>query len=99
MPVDVGDVDFYAWTAHKAYGPTGIGLLHGRRSLLEAMPPFIGGGHMISRVSDQRSTWAEVPAKFEAGTGPVAEAVGLGAAVAFLEEIGMDAVWAHDRRS
>ena len=99
LPVDLAeiDADFYAWTAHKAYGPTGIGLLHGRRSLLEAMPPFIGGGHMISRVGEQSSTWAEVPAKFEAGTGPVAEAVGLGAAVAFLEEIGMDTVWAHDQ--
>jgi cysteine desulfurase / selenocysteine lyase len=99
LPVDVAeiDADFYAWTAHKAYGPTGIGLLHGRRSLLEEMPPFIGGGHMISRVSEQTSTWAEVPAKFEAGTGPVAEAVGLGAAVAFLEEIGMESVWEHDQ--
>ena len=99
LPVDLAaiDADFYAWTAHKAYGPTGIGLLHGRRELLEAMPPFIGGGHMISRVHGQSSTWAEVPAKFEAGTGPIAEAVGLGAAVAFLEEFGMDAVWAHDQ--
>ena len=98
MPVDLAeiDADFYAWTAHKAYGPTGIGLLHGRRSLLEAMPPFIGGGHMIARVGEQSSTYAEPPAKFEAGTGPIAEAVGLGAAVGFFEEIGMDAVRAHD---
>jgi cysteine desulfurase/selenocysteine lyase len=99
MPVDIAEIgaDFYAWTGHKAYGPTGIGLLHGRRELLEAMPPFIGGGHMIKRVGEQESTYAEVPAKFEAGTGAVAEAVGLGAAVGFLEEIGLDAVWAHDQ--
>jgi cysteine desulfurase/selenocysteine lyase len=99
LPVDIAELgaDFYAWTGHKAYGPTGIGLLHGRRELLEAMPPFIGGGHMIKRVGEQESTYAEVPAKFEAGTGAIAEAVGLGAAVAFLEEIGMEAVWAHDQ--
>ena len=82
MPVDVAELgaDFYAWTGHKAYGPTGIGVLHGRRELLEAMPPFLGGGHMIARVGDFESTWAEPPAKFEAGTMPVAEAIGLGAA-------------------
>src|SRR3954452_22336779 len=91
MPVDVGalDADFYAWTGHKAYGPTGIGVLHGRRELLDAMPPFLGGGHMIARVGDFESTWAEPPAKFEAGTMPVAEAIGLGAAVDWLGEIGM----------
>ncbi len=99
LPVDLRaiDADFYAWTAHKAYGPTGIGILHGRRSLLEEMPPFIAGGHMIAKVSEQTSTWADVPGKFEAGTGAVAEGIGLGAAVDFLTEIGMDAVWAHDR--
>jgi cysteine desulfurase/selenocysteine lyase len=99
MPVDVGalDVDFYAWTGHKAYGPTGIGVLHGRRELLEAMPPFLGGGHMIARVTEEGSTWAEPPAKFEAGTMMVAEAIGLGAAVDFLSGIGMDAVWDHSR--
>src|SRR3954469_15810496 len=99
LPVDVRelDADFYAWTAHKMYGPTGIGLLHGKRELLEAMPPFIGGGHMISRVKEQFSTYAEVPAKFEAGTGPVAEAVGLAAACDFLTGIGMDEVWSHDQ--
>ena len=86
LPVDFGalDADFYAWTGHKAYGPTGIGVLHGRRELLEAMPPFLGGGHMIARVGDIESTWAEPPAKFEAGTMPVAEAIGLGAAVDWL---------------
>jgi cysteine desulfurase/selenocysteine lyase len=99
MPVDVAalDVDFYAWTGHKAYGPTGIGVLHGRRSLLEEMPPFLGGGHMIARVTEEGSTWAEPPAKFEAGTMMVAEAIGLGAAVDFLAGVGMDAVWEHSR--
>ena len=99
LPVDVGvlGADFYAWTGHKAYGPTGIGVLHGRRELLEEMPPFIGGGHMIARVEEQGSTWAEPPAKFEAGTSAVAEAIGLGAAVDYLSGIGMDAVWEHSR--
>jgi cysteine desulfurase/selenocysteine lyase len=99
LPVDVAALgaDFYAWTGHKAYGPTGIGVLHGRRELLEAMPPFLGGGHMIARVTEDGSTWAEPPAKFEAGTMPIAEAIGLGAAVDFLSGLGMDAVWAHSR--
>jgi cysteine desulfurase / selenocysteine lyase len=99
MPVDVGalGVDFYAWTGHKAYGPTGIGVLHGRRELLEAMPPFLGGGHMIAKVDLFESTWAEPPAKFEAGTMPVAEAIGLGAAVEWLGRIGMEHVWEHSR--
>jgi len=99
LPVDVQELgaDFYAWTGHKAYGPTGIGVLHGRRELLEAMPPFLGGGHMIARVGDFESTWAEPPAKFEAGTMPVAEAIGLGAAVDWLGETGMDAVREHGR--
>jgi cysteine desulfurase/selenocysteine lyase len=99
LPVDVAELgaDFYAWTGHKAYGPTGIGVLHGRRELLEAMPPFLGGGHMIARVGDFESTWAEPPAKFEAGTMPVAEAIGLGAAVEWLAAMGMDAVREHGR--
>ena len=99
LPVDVAALgaDFYAWTGHKAYGPTGIGVLHGRRELLEAMPPFLGGGHMIARVGDFESTWAEPPAKFEAGTMPVAEAIGLGAAVDWLSATGMDAVREHGR--
>jgi len=98
IPVDLPSIgaDFYVWTAHKAYGPTGIGVLHGRREILEAMPPFLGGGHMIASVSFEKTTWAESPAKFEAGTSPIAEAVGLGAAVAFLQDIGMDAVRAHE---
>jgi cysteine desulfurase/selenocysteine lyase len=99
MPVDVRELgaDFYAWTGHKAYGPTGIGVLHGRRELLETMPPFLGGGHMIARVGEFESTWAEPPAKFEAGTMPIAEAIGLGAAVDWLSEVGMDAVREHGR--
>src|SRR4051794_30311799 len=99
LPVDVAeiDADFYAWTGHKAYGPTGIGVLHSRWDLLSEMPPFLGGGHMIARVGDFESTWAEPPAKFEAGTMPVAEAIGLGAAVEWLGGIGMAAVREHGR--
>ena len=98
LPVDVGAVgaDFYAWTAHKAYGPTGIGILHGRREVLEAMPPFLAGGDMISSVGFHESRWNELPWKFEAGTSPIAEAVGLGAAVEFLRELGMEQVRAHE---
>jgi cysteine desulfurase/selenocysteine lyase len=99
LAVDVAALgaDFYAWTGHKAYGPTGIGVLHGRRELLEVTEPLLGGGHMISRVDDFSSTWAEPPAKFEAGTMPIAEAIGLGAAVDWLSGLGMDAVWEHSR--
>jgi cysteine desulfurase/selenocysteine lyase len=99
MPVDVGALgtDFYVWTAHKAYGPTGLGILHGRRELLEAMPPFLGGGDMISSVDFHESRWNELPWKFEAGTSPIAEAVGLGAAVEFLQALGMDSVRDHER--
>ena len=97
MPVDVSVADFYAWTGHKAYGPTGIGVLHGRAELLEAMPPWLGGGHMIKRVGRDESTYLEPPARFEAGTSNIAEAIGLGAAVDFLGEIGMDEVRAHGR--
>ncbi len=90
------DVDFYAWTGHKAYGPTGIGVLHGRRELLEQMPPFIGGGHMIRTVAANESTWTDLPWKFEAGTSQIAEAVGLGAAVDWLRAIGLERVRAHE---
>jgi cysteine desulfurase/selenocysteine lyase len=98
MPVDLNeiDADFYAWTGHKALGPT-IGLLHGRRELLSAMRPFLGGGHMISRVDRERSTWNELPYKFEAGTSAATEAVGLGAAIEYLDAIGMERVRAHER--
>ncbi len=99
MAVDVGAIgaDFYAWTGHKALGPTGIGVLHGRREVLEAMQPFLGGGDMISSVGFDSSTWNDLPWKFEAGTSPIAEGVGLGAAVDYLTAIGMDAVRAHER--
>jgi cysteine desulfurase/selenocysteine lyase len=97
LPVDVAALgaDFYAWTGHKAYGPTGIGVLHGRRELLEVTEPLLGGGHMIARVNDFESTWAEPPAKFEAGTMPIAEAIGLGAAVEWLRALGMENVRSH----
>jgi cysteine desulfurase / selenocysteine lyase len=97
LPVDVSVADFYAWTGHKAYGPTGIGVLHGRMELLEAMPPWLGGGHMIKRVGADSSTYMEPPARFEAGTSNIAEGIGLGAAVDFLGEIGMEAVRDHGR--
>jgi cysteine desulfurase/selenocysteine lyase len=98
LPVDLAaiDADFYAWTGHKAYGPTGIGVLNGRVELLESMPPFIGGGHMIKRVDPDSSSWIELPWKYEAGTSQVAEAIGLGTAVDWLSEIGMEAVRAHE---
>ncbi len=99
MPVDLAaiDSDFYAWTGHKALGPTGIGVLHGRREILEAMGPFLGGGDMIASVGFDMSTWNELPWKFEAGTSAIAEGVGLGAAIDYLSAIGMDAVRAHER--
>jgi cysteine desulfurase / selenocysteine lyase len=98
IPVDVKEIgcDFYGWTGHKALGPTGIGVLHARRDLLESMPPFMGGGSMISTVSEQESTWNAVPWKFEGGTPPIAEAAGLHAAVDYLAAIGMDSVRAHE---
>lgn len=88
--------DFYAFSAHKMCGPTGIGALWGRAELLEAMPPFQGGGEMISEVRLEGSTWAAVPHKFEAGTPAIAEAVGFGAAVDYLEGVGLDAIRAHE---
>jgi cysteine desulfurase / selenocysteine lyase len=98
LPFALDDVgaDFYAWTGHKLYGPTGIGVLHGRRELLEAMPPFLGGGDMIRRVDEHSSTFAELPWKFEAGTPPIAEAVGLGAAVDFVSRLGLPGIRAHE---
>jgi cysteine desulfurase/selenocysteine lyase len=99
MAVDVEAIgaDFYAWTGHKALGPTGIGVLHGRRETLESMEPFLTGGDMIASVDFQGATWNELPYKFEAGTPPIAEAVGLGAAVEYLSQIGIDRVRAHER--
>ena len=88
--------DFYAVTAHKMYGPTGIGALFGRRELLEEMPPFIGGGSMIRKVSKELITWADLPAKFEGGTPAIGEAIGFGAAVRWLDELGLPAVHAAE---
>ncbi len=99
MRVDVGAIgaDFYGWTGHKALGPTGIGVLHASAELLEQMPPFLAGGDMISSVARERSTWNELPWKFEAGTSMIAEAVGLGAAVDYLADLGMERVREHER--
>jgi len=98
LPVDIQEIgaDFYAWTGHKALGPTGIGVLHGRRELLEDMGPFLAGGDMISTVDLQTSTWNALPWKYEAGTSMIAEAVGLGAAVDYLSSLGMSQVREHE---
>jgi cysteine desulfurase / selenocysteine lyase len=99
LPVDLRtiDADFYAWTGHKAYGPTGIGVLHGRRSLLEEMPPFIAGGHMVRTVQAAESSWTDLPWKFEAGTSQIAEAIGLGAAVDWIQALGIERIRAHEQ--
>jgi cysteine desulfurase/selenocysteine lyase len=98
-PVDIPllGADFYAWTGHKALGPTGVGVLHGRAEILTEMRPWLGGGHMIARVERDSSTWTELPWKFEAGTDAIAEAIGLGAAVDYLAGVGMERVRAHER--
>ncbi len=98
MPVDITDwqCDFMAFSSHKMLGPTGIGILFGRKELLDAMPPFMSGGGMINVVEYNRSTYADVPARFEAGTPAIAEAVGLGAAIDYLETIGMDRVHEYE---
>ena len=96
VDVQAIDADFLVWTGHKLYGPTGIGVLYAKMDLLEAMPPWQGGGDMIGSVSYERSTWAEVPHKFEAGTPPIIEAIGLGAAIDYVEEIGIEAMAAHE---
>ena len=99
LPVDLAelDADFYAFSGHKMLAPTGSGALWARRELLEAMPPFLGGGEMIREVSLTASKWNELPWKFEAGTMAIAEAVGMGAAARYCEELGLDAIFAHDR--
>ena len=99
IPVDVQalDADFLCFSSHKMLGPTGIGVLYGKRALLEEMPPFIGGGDMIRTVSLRESTWNDLPWKFEGGTPAIAEAVGFGVAVDYLNAIGMDAVQRHER--
>jgi cysteine desulfurase / selenocysteine lyase len=98
MPVDVQalDCDFYAATGHKLYGPTGIGILYGKEQRLEAMPPFLGGGDMIRSVTFERSTWNELPSKFEAGTPDISGAIGLGVAIDYLTGVGFDAVARHE---
>ena len=98
LPVDVRALgcDFFAFSGHKMLGPMGSGALWGRRELLEAMPPYMGGGSMIRRVGLQSSTYAELPAKFEAGTPSVGDAIGLGAAIDYLEAVGMAAIEAHE---
>lgn len=98
MPVNVGDLgaDFVAFTGHKMVGPTGIGVLWGRYDLLAALPPFLGGGEMIESVSMERTTYAAPPSRFEAGTPPIAQAVGLGAAVDYLSHVGMQSVADHE---
>jgi cysteine desulfurase/selenocysteine lyase len=100
MPVDVAalGVDFYAITGHKLYAPTGIGALWGKLDLLRAMPPFLGGGSMIRKVTREGTTYADVPARFEAGTPAIAQAIGMGAAIEWLDtELGMEAVRDHER--
>jgi cysteine desulfurase / selenocysteine lyase len=96
VDVQALDCDFYAFTGHKLYGPTGIGVLWAKRELLEAMPPFMGGGDMISSVSWEHTTWAHVPHKFEAGTPAILEAIGLKAAVGYVESIGYEAIASHE---
>jgi len=98
VDVQALDCDFYAFSAHKVYGPTGIGVLYGRESLLAAMPPWQGGGDMILTVSFEKSTWNELPYKFEAGTPNISGAVGLAAAIDYVEALGLPAIAAHEDR-
>lgn len=99
LPVDMQDIgcDFYAFSGHKLYGPTGIGVLYGRAAVLEKTNPFRGGGDMIRSVSFEKSEWADIPARFEAGTPPIVQAVGLGHAVDYVSKIGMSAVAGRER--
>jgi cysteine desulfurase/selenocysteine lyase len=98
LPTDVRDlgVDFLAFSGHKMLGPMGIGVLWGKREILEAMPPFLGGGGMIREVYEDRATWAPLPEKFDAGTPSVADSIGLAAAVDYLDDLGMANVRAHE---
>ena len=99
MPVDVQAIgcDFYVFTGHKLYGPTGIGVLYGREAMLEAMPPYQGGGDMIRSVTFEGSTWNDLPFKFEAGTPHIEGAIALGAAIDFVQGVGFEAIGAHER--
>lgn len=98
IPVDVQalDCDFYVFSGHKLYGPSGIGVLYGKEEMLEAMPPYMGGGEMIRSVTFEKAEWADLPYKFEAGTPAIAQAVGLGAAVDYVNGLGLDAIGAHE---
>jgi cysteine desulfurase / selenocysteine lyase len=98
LPVDVQDLDcdFYAFTGHKVYGPTGIGALYAKREHLKAMPPFLGGGEMIGDVTEAKVTYADPPHRFEAGTPPIVQAIGLGAALDYMEAIGRERIEAHE---
>jgi cysteine desulfurase / selenocysteine lyase len=98
LPIDVQDldVDFYAFTGHKLYGPTGIGILYGKKELLEAMPPYQGGGEMIGTVTTDRITYAVPPHRFEAGTPAIVQAIGLGAAIDYVESVGRERIKAHE---
>jgi cysteine desulfurase / selenocysteine lyase len=99
MTVDVQDLDcdFYVFSGHKLYGPSGIGALYGKEALLEKMPPYQGGGEMISSVTLEKSEWADLPHKFEAGTPAIAQAIGLGAAIDYVKAIGVERIGAHER--
>lgn len=98
MPVDVAqlDADFYVFTGHKLYGPSGIGVLYGKKDLLAAMPPFLGGGEMIDTVTTETVTYGHPPHRFEAGTPPIVQAIGLGAAIDYVTSLGQDAIKAHE---
>ena len=98
MPIDVQDLDcdFYAFTGHKVYGPTGIGILYAKKEHLDAMQPYQGGGDMIESVSTDRITYGKAPHKFEAGTPPIVQAIGLGAALNYMMQIGRDRIAAHE---
>ncbi|WP_404384895.1 cysteine desulfurase [Caenispirillum salinarum] len=98
IPVDVQDLDcdFYVFSGHKLYGPTGVGILYGKEALLDAMPPYQGGGDMIATVTFEKSTWAELPAKFEAGTPPISAAIALGAAMDYVSALGLEKIAAHE---
>jgi cysteine desulfurase/selenocysteine lyase len=99
-PVDVEDIDadFYAFSGHKVCGPTGVGVLYGKRHLLEEMDPYLFGGMMIRKVTFEDSTWNDLPWKFEAGTPPIAEGIGLAAAIDYVDDVGMDRIRRHERR-
>jgi cysteine desulfurase/selenocysteine lyase len=99
LPVDVAELgcDFFAFSGHKLYGPTGVGVLYGRRAILDRMPPWQGGGDMIDQVTLEQSTWAAPPARFEAGTPPIAEVIGLAAALDYVESVGLAAIGAWER--